>query len=188
MGRPPSACAHTSRPSDEDTQALPPLAHTLKRTGRGLKSSRTATVVPGARAVAAAPVSLPAWSYVRRTPAAPCAVRVTTLTSASAHSELSASPRNPNVLSSCGKPSASVSALRVGSAADRQVGGCLQVVEAAELGRVVLERERFIIFWLNATPVVGHLYELAAMFFEPHLLTPLRQLQASEVPDTQLEC
>ena len=176
MGRPPSASAHASRHSVEDMQALALLAHTLKRTGRGLKSSRTATVVPGARAVAAVPVSFPAWSYVRRTPAAPSAVRVTTLMSASAHSELSASPRKPNVLSSCGKPLAGVSALRKGRAAYRQAGGCLQVVEAAELGRVVLERERFITFRLDATPVVGHLYELASMFLEPYLLTPLRQL------------
>jgi len=84
-------------------RVLPEAARrALKRTGSVLNSSRTATVVPGARAAAAVPASRPAWSYVRRAPAVPSAVRVTTLTSASAHSELSASPRKPNVASSCG--------------------------------------------------------------------------------------
>ena len=59
----------------------------------------------------------------------------------------------------------------------RQVGECLQVAKAAQLGRVVLERERFIILGLDATAVVGHLYQLAAILLEPHLGGPTRQLR-----------
>ena len=40
-------------------------------------------------------------THLSRTPTSCSAVRVTTLTSATAHSELSASPRKPNVASSC---------------------------------------------------------------------------------------
>lgn len=40
-------------------------------------------------------------AHLRRTPTSCSTVRVTTLTSATAHSEESASPRNPNVASSC---------------------------------------------------------------------------------------
>lgn len=43
-----------------------------------------------------------AMAHLSRTPTSCSAVRVTTLTSATAHSEESASPRNPNVASSCG--------------------------------------------------------------------------------------
>ena len=58
-------------------------------------------MVPLARAVGAVPAILPAWSYVILVAACWLSVRVTMLTLASAHRELSASPLKPNVSSSC---------------------------------------------------------------------------------------
>ena len=68
--------------------------------GEGAGSRGTpAPAWPAMEEARAAPVSH--MPHLRRTPTSCSAVRVTTLTSDTAHSELSASPRNPNVASSC---------------------------------------------------------------------------------------
>jgi hypothetical protein len=75
--------------------------NSLYLTGKGEKSFDTATVVPTALATLFWESTAPEWSYISRAPTASSLVRVVTLTSARAHSELNASPRNPNEDSVC---------------------------------------------------------------------------------------
>ena len=71
----------------------------LCRTGSLAKTSRTDTVVPTALATTLLDWTPPSASYVTLVPASEPSVRVVTESSLSAHSDESASPRNPNEFS-----------------------------------------------------------------------------------------
>lgn len=47
----------------------------------------------------------------------------------------------------------------------------LQVSKVADLGGVVLQRERLVVVGRHAVPVVSHLDQLASVLLEPHLMS-----------------
>lgn len=71
------------------------------RTGSGLKSSLSATVVPVARATGVWLCIFPPLSYATLLPATSSAVRVVTMSSDTAQRELRASPLKPKLANVC---------------------------------------------------------------------------------------
>ena len=136
------AYACTARSTLRNSAAA--LRCSSRRTGKLLKSSPTLTQVPTSRAAVARDATAPSLPKVSAVPTGEAAVRVDSVSVASAASELSA------------------------FAAEAEAAELLQVVEFGELRRGGGAR-RVQILGRDARAVVRHLEQVGAVLLQPHL-------------------